>query len=734
MSVNADFPTVQYHCFMKNSETVIASTCWECSTHCGSLITVENGRAVKVAPNPDHPASLGAFCVKGIRGLPELTYHPDRVLHPMKRAGARGEGKWQRLSWDDALDEMADRLLRVRDEHGPLALCGAVSNANYSRGVSLALLMRALGSPNWMMNQDLCGGCRAVSDKLTGLAIGNGEDIDNTRCALIVGRNPYAADPAQWQALKRAKAKGARIVTIDPARTPAADIADLWLQPKPGTDAAIALAMTDHLIRKNLYDASFVEKWCHGFDALAERAAAYPVSRAAEISGVPETLIEQAAEFYGSGPSCFVSGHGIDAFSAGVQTFRAYHALVAISGNLDRKGGNRRTKRPAGFTNYPEILHKPEFQLPLDVANQTIGADQFPLWAGPVGYQTSCHNPSVIEAVLTGKPYPVRAMYVTGVNIVVTYPDTQKTIAALKSLDFLAVGTHMMNPTTEFADLVLPKTTGLEDEELSLEANAPCLSLIQPAIASQGEARSDFWIANGIVERLGARGISEARRFFPWRTKTEFNAYLLGDCGISVDDMKETGFVTFPYKLGDFNRAGFKTRTGKLELFSETLAELGLDPLPSYVPTGPEREDETVRAAYPLVLLTGARERTYHHSRFRDQAWARKVSPDPWLQLHPETADEYGLMTGDWVSLAIAHGPGPCRLKVRVTDETVPGVARTGMGWWYPEAPGPEHGALDVNINAAMRYDGPWDPVTGSADTRGLSCRISRTNAALAAE
>jgi len=446
---------------MSKSKTVIASTCWECSTHCGSLVTVEDGRVTKVAPNPEHPASLGAFCVKGIRGLPELTYHPDRVLYPMKRAGERGGGKWERLSWDDALDEMTDRMLKVRDEHGPLALCGAVSNAHFSRGVSLALLMRALGSPNWMMNQDLCGGCRGVSDKLTGLAMGNGEDIDNTNCALIVGRNPYAADPAQWQALKRAKAKGANVVTIDPARTPAAEIADLWLQPKPGTDAAIALSMINHIINKNLYDTDFVDKWCHGFSKLKTRAADYPASRAAAISEVPQADIEKAAELYADGPSCFVSGHGIDAFSAGVQTFRAFHSLVAISGNLDRKGGNRRGKRPSGFTNYVEILHKPEFRLPPEVANKTIGADQFPVWAGPNGYQTSCHNPSVIEAALTDKPYPVRAMYITGVNIVVTYPDTQKTIVALKSLDFLAVGTHMMNPTAEIADLVLPKTTGL---------------------------------------------------------------------------------------------------------------------------------------------------------------------------------------------------------------------------------------------------------------------------------
>jgi thiosulfate reductase/polysulfide reductase chain A len=718
---------------MTEGKTIIPTTCWECSTHCGAFATVENGRVTKIVPNPDHPASLGAFCVKGMRGLPELTYHPDRILHPMRRAGERGSGAWERISWDDALDEMTDRLLAVRDEHGPLALCGAVSNAHFSRGVSLTLLMRALGSPNWMMNQDLCGGCRGLSDKITGLTISNGEDIDNTSCALIVGRNPAAADPAQWLAIKRAQKKGARIVVIDPARTQPARLADLWLQPKPGTDAAIGLGLVRWLIAHDRHDSAFVEKWCHGFAELKERAEPYTPEHVAELTGVPAADIVRAAEYYADGPSCFVSGHGIDAFSAGVQTFRAFHALVAISGNLDRVGGNRRVKRPPGFTNYIEVLHKPEFRLPLEIEQQTIGADRFPLWAGPEGWQTACNNPGVIEAALSGKPYPVRAMYVTGVNIVVTYPDTQKTIAALKSLDFLAVGTHMMNPTAALADIVLPKTTGLEDEEVSLEASAPCLSAIQPAHPPMGEARSDFDIALEIIKRLEARGFIEARRFFPWNSKREFNEFLLGDGPIGIEELLETGYASFPYELGNFNDVGFKTRTGKIELYSEKLAELGLDPLPDYIPPRVDQTDAATRQEYPLVLLTGAREKTYHHSRFRDQSWARKVSNDPWVQVHPETADTYGLEQDDWVVVETAGHDGQCRLRVRITDDTMPGVLRTGMGWWFPEAEGPEFGALDVNINAAMPYDGPCDPVTGSADTRGMCCRLSKTNVATAA-
>jgi thiosulfate reductase/polysulfide reductase chain A len=709
---------------MSDAAKVIPTTCWECSTHCGAFATVTDGRAVKIAPNPDHPSSKGAFCIKGLRGLQGLTYHPDRVLHPLRRTGARGEGKWERISWDEALDEIFARFSAVRAEHGPLALAGAVSNATFSRGVALTQTLRAFGSPNLMINQDLCGGGRAVSDMVTGLSIQKGEDIDNANCALVVGRNPYAADPSEWMALKRIKAKGARIVVIDPAETPAAKIADLWLQPRPGTDAAIALAMIHVLIAEDLYDRTFVEQWCHGFDALAERAAEYTPARASELSGVAADDIVRAARLYADGPSCFVSGHGIDAFTAAVQTFRALHALVAISGNLDRPGGNLRVKKPKGFSTYLDIQKRAELRLPRELEEQTLGAERFPLWAGPDSWQNVCHNPTAIEAMLTGKPYPLRALHVSGVNIVVTYPDTRRTIAALKSLDFLSVATHMMTPTAEYADIVLPKTTGLEEEDVTLESGGACIGMIQPVGPVQGEARDDFVIARGLVDRLVAAGDNAAGRFFPWADKRAFNETLLGDSGFTLEELRKTGFATFPRKFGNFAEAGFRTPTGKVELYSTRLEKLGLDPLPAHTPPRAARADDAARTDWPFVLLTGAREKSYHHSRQREQDWARKVSPDPWVQLHPDTAAAANVAEGDWIRVQTPDTDAGCRLKATITDQVAPGVLRTGMGWWYPEAAGPERGALDVNINGALSYGAPWDPVTGAPDTRGLLCRI----------
>jgi thiosulfate reductase / polysulfide reductase chain A len=705
-------------------QRVVPSTCWECGTLCGALVTLDGDRVVKVAPNPEHPHSKGAFCVKGIRALPEWTSNDQRLRHPMRRVGERGAGRFERVSWDDALDTMAQGLAPVRKQYGPLAIAAAVSGAFFSRGPAVALLMRSIGSPNWMINQDLCHGCRALSDRITGIAVGK-DDVDRAKNVLIIGANPHAADPVTWTALKRAKARGARIATLDPFRSPVADLAELWLRPKPGTDAAIGLAMIDVLIRERLDDADFVAQWCHGFDKLAERAALYPPERAAAISGVPAADIVAAARLYADGPSAMVTGHGIDAMSNGVQTFRVFHALLAISGNLDRAGGNIRVKRPKGLKTNFDLLHDRAYRLPLEVEWQRLGARQYPLWSGPEGWQAACHNPTVIEAMLTGKPYPVRALYATGVNIAVTYPDSRRTLAALRSLDFLAVASQHMTPTAAIADVVLPKTTTLEEEDVTLDPHGPCVTYTAALKSPEGEAKTDIEIAYALIQRLKALGAIDQDRL-PWPTQRAYNEFLIGDSGLSLDSLAEQGYATFPYELGNFATQGFRTPTGKLELYSETLAKLGLDPLPDYVPPAKLADHG---ADFPLLLQTGLREKSYHHSRFRDQAWAKKVAPDPWARLHPNTAARHGIAEGDWIWVETARGQGRCRLRAELTEQTEDGVVATGMGWWRPDAPAPDHGVLDININAALSYAGPYDPMSGSPDSRALPCRIGRIEA-----
>lgn len=707
------------------SERLLPSSCGECAVGCGSLIHVSDGTIVDIKPNPAHPLSKGAFCIKGFKGPTGITFAEGRLLYPLRRAGERGEGKWQRIGWDEALDHAADRLAAVRGRYGPLSLVGVCNNANAGRGLAVPLLLRSLGSPNWMMNQDLCGGCRAVSSRATGLDITRGEDIDNARCALVVGRNSYEADPIEWLALKALKKRGGEIVVIDPKRTPVAGIADLWLRPRPGTDAALALAMINVMIAEGRYDEDFVANHTHGFDSLRERATSYTPERAATLTGVAATDIVAAARTYANGPSTFVSGHGIDAFSAGVQTFRAFHCLVGISGNVDRPGGNRRVKKPKGFLDTLQVIHDPAFRLPREIEEKTIGADTYPLWAGPRGWQTSCHNPSVIDAILTGKPYPVRAMYASGANIVITYPNSTRTVEALRALDFLMVASDTMTPTAELADIVVPKTTALEEDDIRLQPGAPAIAMTQAAMTPRGEARSDLDIAKALLERMQQRNAVSAN-FLPWENTDAFLRHMLGDSGVSLEALREKGFATYPYEHEDFGR--FPSPTGKVELYSEAIAATGGDPLPDYVAPTRERMADEVRATFPLTLLTGDREKTYHHSRFRDQPWAKKLSPDPRILVHPATASALGVADKQWVRIETPGIAGSCRARVKISEATPEGVVSTGMGWWRPGSLLPGQGAFDVNINAAITYDGPYDPVSGSVDSRGISCRIVPTD------
>lgn len=705
---------------------VVASTCWECSVKCGSLVHLEDGRVVKITGNPAHPHSEGAFCVKGMNAPLAAREHPDRPLHPLRRKGSRGEGQWERVSWQEALDEIAGRLATVKRRDGALAICGAVSSAYFSRGVAMALLLRSLGTPNHMINQDLCQGCRNTGAMLTGLGAAPGNELERSRTVLVVGKSPSESDVVQWMHLKAAKRRGATLIAVDPRRTQLARRADLWLPIRPGTDAALALSMIHVLFAEDLWDRAFVGEWCVGAGRLRERAGRYPPAIAAAITGLrAETIVEAARRFAGEKPAALILGHGIDAQANGVQTARAFQCLLALTGNVDRPGTNRMPKRLPGFLDYWHFIHDPAFRLERGVEERIIGGREYPFWSGPHGWAKASHNPSVIRAMLTGEPYPVRALYVSGVNIVCTYPGMQDTIAALRSLDLLVVATDHMTPTAELADFVLPKTTTLEEEEVSWEPGGPCLSLTQRVLAPRGEARTDFEIAIALKERLETRGAIE-RDLLPWTSHRDFLEFQLKGTGLRLDDLRARGFHEIPFAYEDYRTQGFPTPSGKIELASSLLEAAGYDPLPDYAAPGYLGGDPD----YPLTLLTGIRAMAYHHSRFRNHAWARRIQADPELRVHPETAARYGIADGDWVMVDTPRGKGAIRLRAQMTDDVPVEVLATGMGWWYPEQPGFDHGALAVNVDAALSYGPPWDPITGSAEARNAACRIRKAEGA----
>lgn len=692
---------------------------------CSSTIELENGRVVRIKGLPEHPYSQGAFCVKGVHGPRAALDHPRRLLHPLMRQGPRGAGQWRRVSWSEALDRVADGTQRVVERYGPLALAGAVSSSYFSRGVAINLLLRSLGSPNVMINQDLCRGGRSVSKMVTGLPISYGEETDKTNCMLFVGKSPTESDMVQWRHVRANRARGVPLIVVDPRHTLIAKQADIWLPVRPGTDLALALGFHHVIISEGLYDHDFVTRWCHGFDQLASHVAPFTPRRVAAITGVPAQSLVEAARLYGSTrPAVVVLGHGVDAQVGSVQTSRAFHMLAAITGNIDVPGGHRLAKPYPGLRTYWGLTKDPNLRLPRTVEDMRLGAQQFPLWAGREGFAMACHNPTVIQAMISGKPYPVKALYITGVNIVVTYPGTEDVKRALANLDLVVVSTDNMTPTAELADVVLPKTTLLEEEEVFWHP-AGTVNLTQAVLPPCGEAKSDVDAIALLADKLRQRGLFKYDFVF-WKDHPDFNEKLLENTDLTLDQLREKGFVACPSRYREYERTGFPTPTGKVELYSTIMEKHGLSPLPTL-----EDARITVRAPdpdsrYPLMLMSGVRAMTYHHSRFRDHVWARKVEPNPVAWIHPRDAQDRGVADRDWV--VVRTPVGSCVLEARLSPDVPEGQIAAGMGWWWPELLGQE-GCLSSNVNNAVTYGPPWDAALGSPDVRRLWCEVEKAPA-----
>lgn len=698
----------------------VASTCRECSTFCGSLIQLQDDKVIKISGNPDHPHSRGAFCVKGIQAPIAAREHPDRPLYPLRRTGERGAGTYERVSWESALEEIAERLGSAKGKFGARSIAGAVSSQYFDRGVAMSLLLRTIGSPNYMINQDLCSGCRATASALTGIATPPTNEIAKARCVIVVGKSPSESNIVEWVDIRDAKRNGAKLIVIDPRRTRIAKMADLWLPITPGTDAALALSMIHVLFTEGLFNKEFVEQWCTGTEDLRERASKYDPDTASRLTGIPAEKIREASRLFAlAAPSHIALGHGIDAQANGVYTAMAFLALLALTGNVDREGAARSSKKMAGFRDYFDLINEPQFRMPIEREQEIIGGEDYPFWSGPDSWGKACHNPSLINAILTSDPYPVRALYVSGVNIVCTYPGMQNTIAALKSLDLLVVATDHITPTAELADFILPKTTLLEEEGVFFEAAGPCLSAIQRALPPLGEVKTDIEIACALRDSLRKRGLVEFE-VMPWNSHREFIDFQLKDTGLKFDDLVAQGFYQYAFDYEEYRTKGFKTPSNKIELAPAKLQAAGFDPLPDYrLPTYAEPELE-----YDLILLTGIRTMAYHHSRFRNHSWARKIESSPELKIHPDTGRRLNIADDDWVWVETRGGAGRVYLRACLSEEVPYNIVATGMGWWYPEVAGADHGALRVNIEAAIPYGPNWDPISGSAEARNCACRI----------
>ena len=691
-------------------EKTVRSICQACHCNCGVIVHVRDGKVTRITGDPNHPMNHGFICIKG-KAQPQLLYHSDRLKYPLRRTGNRGESKWQRITWDEALDDIAGRLARVQQKYGAESIAVMTGTGPRTGNNTARLFCLMLGTPNRIsVDNHICFAPSAVAESSTYGVMTTmmeiGPDYRHAKCIVAWGANPLASHPPRGQEIVQAKKKGTRLIVIDPRRTALAAQADLWLQVRPGTDVALALGMMNVIIAEGLYDKEFVQKWCYGFDQLRENVKAFPPEKVAEITWLPAESIREAARLYATTrPAAMHHRIGLEHNINSTQADRALAILVAITGNLDVKGGNLCQLLPEGFANPCNKLN-----FAPAIREKRIGNKEFPLAQGFV------HCALAVEAMLEGRPYPLKAMYCTTGNPVVNMQNSKKMWRALIGLDLLVV-----------ADFILPATTWLEKDDMG---DFPNLMYTNYIAAGQKavEPLYECWDDRKILIELGKRINWPDRVPLPWRDTDELNNDMVKSLGITFRELQARGYIVEPMRYRKYVAAGFKTPTGKVELYSTTFKQHGYDPLPTFhEPPESPVSTPALLPEYPLILITGGRNITFFNTEGRQIPALRKLLPDPLIEIHPDLARKAGITEGDWVWLETPQVRGEkIRLKAKLTTDVHPRVVHAPHGWWFPEKPAPEHGCFESNINVVLSGDAPREPICGSVRTRGTLCRISR--------
>ena len=696
------------------SEAIYKSACRVCHGGCGVLVHVKDGKVVKVQGDPASPLNRGRMCPKGLASI-ELLYHPDRLRHPLKKTGKRGQGKWERISWEEALGTIASKLADIRSAYGPesIALGQGTGRYYFLEAIRFA---NALGTPNWCEpGQAQCFCPRIAAGMMTygELPVCDYYGETNPACLLVWGHNPVVSGPdgeIQFR-VKECIRKGTKLIVVDPRETEAVREADLWLQVRPGTDDALALSMINVIIGEGLFDSEFVEKWTVGFDRLARRAAEYPPEKVEKITWIPAEKIRSAARLFAkTKPATLEWGVALEHTPNCLQTVRAVGLLPAITGNIDIPGGWILGEHLMG--EHPFLAEC----LSEETKERRIGADQFKVLCGPQAFMPSAHVPTLFQAMRTGKPYPVKAFLIFGNNGLVTYANGKQFYETLMKVDLLVVMELFMTPTAELADIVLPSATWLEaDQVVGMPLGACNVILAQQKVVQVDECRQPEEVFAELARRLHLEvGHEPLEQLLDQQLKP---------LGMTFQEIKQRGFVTAPVKYRKYEKEGFKTSSGKVELASSYLEMLGYDALPYYEepPESPISQPELAEK-YPLILITGGRSEYSFGSEHRQVSSLRKQHKDPLVQIHPETARERGIEEGDWVWIESPRGK--IQQRASLTEGIDRRVVNVEYAWWFPEEPGPDHGVWKANANVLTNNGPPYDPAMGTYQLRALLCQI----------
>ncbi len=710
-----------------NQETV-ATICGICDAGCGVNAHLLDGKIQRLTPIKNHP--LGIVCPRGARAG-EIVYSEDRLLYPQRRVGARGEGRFERISWDEAFDYWVEKLHEIKAKFGPEALCIYTGRGNFEFGVAetfppvdtsestASSILFPFGSPNTtgvgalcfvaygMIAPQACFGqhYRHLSD-----------DLDNADLILIWGANPITdSPPARLKHIKNAIHRGARVITIDHRRNETARATrSEWIGIRPGSDGALALGIINVMISEKLYDHDFVERWTHGFGELARYAEAFTPARVAAITGVPEKSVADLAHAVGAAKGCSIQMYtGLEYSNSGVQSIRAVLSIQALGGHIDVPGGKL-------FKMPNRIQHKRTTTEPPLSGKKPFGSERYPLYAE---LRNESHAVELPRAVLENDPYPVRGLIVSGASLITAWPNPSLWRKTLAALDLLVVVNRFPTADAQFADLLLPAATPFEIT--SYQFHDGWAQLRSQVIQPLGQSRSDYQIFTELAERLGYGHL------WPQTDEEKIRRGLEGT-GVTLERLQANPAgvpVPMPpmryrkYETGalrEDGQPGFATPSGKFEFTSEWFRQNGYEPLPMYTEPeeGPLAMAELTHS-YPLVFNSGARGQSTFRSQHLNIKGLSKLQPKPLVWLHPHDARARGINNGDKV--AVKSRRGQVYLWAHITEDIVPGVVEANMGGGGPLGPQEWQTA---NVNALTDLDNR-DPISGFPVYKALLCEVS---------
>ncbi len=677
-------------------DTIIRSLCGFCHANCGIKAHVQGGRVSRIEGDEDHPVNRGYLCPKA-QAIKPMLESKDRLTFPRKKT----KGGFARVSWDEALDFAADRLTKIKEAHGPESLvhCHGAP-VTYGARDGFVQFMGAYGSPNFTGAANLC----AVPRRLAFLDAFGGRpepDYESARLIIFWASNPvnttrfsnYAAYDGFHQILPRAKERGAKIVVIDPIRSEAVSLADEWIRPNVATDAALGLSMAHVIINEGLYDEAFVRQWVLRFDEIRKHVEPASPEWAEQITSVPADRIKELARLYAKTEGALiVDGNGLDMHTTGVDMVRVICMLIALTGNIDKPGGN------IFFSFVP--------QTPLPTVRpekKRIGLDEFPLFP-------QVPFPTVKEGLIHEAPGRPRAMIVHHANPVLVQANQERTKRALQKLDFLMVLDIFPTGTTEIADLVLPAAADLEavDYRAYASSKGGFLALREKVVEPLGESRSVFGIEYDLARRMGIE------QSYPFRNAEEWINFVLKPARVTLDDLRKDQIVyaSPPMAYKKYEKDGFKTASRKVECYSERFKGANCQALPTfqYPKESPATNSELTRE-YRL-LGTTRRTAEYVHTKLVNLPTAGRRYPDPLLRLHPMDAEKRGIRQDDLVEVTSPRGT--IQVKAKITEDIGPGMVAVDFGWGNPTDNKP-------NVNL-LTSDEVWDPISGGYPNRLFLC------------